>query len=175
MRKGILVTLFVISWSILGISQNNQDFILTLHKDTIFGKVKVYPQEEYIIFTHRRKKIYFHPKTLQAFGIYNKDKTYTLYKSIINARGNSIFVEIINEGPVKLYKYNRKKEEAISRYFKDLYFIGKSDTKLSTMTPETYTRTMRVLVKDYPNLLNKVEKISYHEVPQMVELYNQLR
>ena len=42
------------------------------------------------------------------------------------------------------------------------------------MSPNTYTQAMKEIVKDYPDLLDRVEKITYNEVPQMIEAYNRL-
>lgn len=173
MKKGILLFVLTSCFFLPTFAQKNQDFILTLRKDTVFGKISINPEDTHITFTHNRKRVYFHPKTLQAFGIKKKDGGYKMYKSITNLRGKSMFVEILDEGPVKLYKYNKSEEIATSRYRKNLYYIGRSDKKLSTLTPDTYTRTMKVLLKDHPTLLAKADKISYNEVPDLVASYNQ--
>ena len=90
MRKKLLIIVLCCSFSFIGFAQKNKDFILTLHKDTVFGQIKINPEEEHITFTHQRKRIYFHPKTLKAFGIYKKaTKAYRVYKSITNARAVS--------------------------------------------------------------------------------------
>lgn len=176
MRKEIIL-LFVLCFGICSINfaQKNKDFILTLHKDTLFGRVKINLENQHIAFTHQRKRVYFHPKTLQAFGIYQKkEKTYQVYKSITNARGQSMFVEVLNEGKVKLYKYEKRERIAATKYHKELYYVGRTDKKLVTMTPDSYERTMKVLVKDYPSLLTQIDHISYNEVPQIIASYNEI-
>ena len=175
MRKEILLFVLCCCISTINFAQKNKDFILTLHKDTIFGRVKINPENQPISFTHQRKRIYFHPKTLQAFGIYQKkEKTYQVFKSITNARGQSMFVEVINQGKLKLYKYKKSEIIAEARYHKEWYYIGRTDQKLVTMTPDSYEQTMKGIVKDYPSLLTQIEHISYNEVPQIIASYNQI-
>lgn len=175
MRKELIIIVLCCSFSLISFAQKHKDFILTLHKDTVFGQIKINPDEEHITFTHQRKRIYFHPKTLKAFGIYKKiTKAYQVYKSITNARGQSMFVEVLNEGKVNLYKYQKNKIIAQAKYYKEFYYIGHSDKKLVTMTPDSYEKTMKAFVKDHPNLLTKIEHISYQEVSQIIASYNQL-
>ena len=174
MKKGTLLLLFLCCLCSITFAQKNKDFILTLHKDTIFGKIKFVPESTHITFTHKRKRIHFHPKTLDAFGILSKNGTYRFYKSITSAQGVAMFVEVIDQGPVKLYKYRKRDEIAKSNFIREFYFIGRNDEKLVTMTPDSYERTMKVLVKDHPKLLNKMDKVSYQEVPQIIASYNQL-
>ena len=175
MRKEMLFFVLCCYFSLPCFAQKHKDFILTLHKDTIFGQVRTNSEADHITFIHQRKRIYFHPKTLQAFGIYKKEsKGYQVFKSITNARGQSMFVEVLNEGKVNLYKYQKNEIIAQAKYHKELYYIGHSDNKLIPMTPNSYARTMKVLVKDYPNLLTQLEHISYNEVSQIIASYNQL-
>lgn len=175
MRKELLLFVLCCCFNFTSFAQKNKDFILTLHKDTVFGQVKINPDNDHITFTHQRKRIYFHPKTLQAFGIYKKEENvYQVFKAITNARGQSMFVEVLNEGKVKLYKYQKNEIIAQAKYHKELYYIGHSDEKLVTMTPDSYEKTMKVLVKDYPSLLTKIDQISYREVPQVIASYNRL-
>lgn len=173
MKKGILLCVLMSCFLTLSFAQKDQDYILTLRKDTVFGKIKLNSEESHITFTHHRKRVYFHPKTLQAFGIKNKEGDYKVYKSITNLRGKSMFVEVLDEGPVKLYKYKKSEEIAQVKHRKDFYYIGRSDQRLATLTPDTYTRTMKVLLKDHPILLAKADKISYQQVPELVASYNQ--
>ena len=72
MRKELLLFVLCCCINTICFAQKNKDFILTLHKDTIFGQVKTNAENDHITFTHQRKRIYFHPKTLQAFGILSK-------------------------------------------------------------------------------------------------------
>ena len=175
MRKEILLFVLCCCMSVSCFAQKNKDFILTLHKDTIFGQVKINPKNDHIAFTHQRKRVYFHPKTLQAFGIYNKvEKDYRLFKSITNALGKSMFVEVLNEGRVKLYKYQKDEIIAEAKYHKEFYYIGRTDKNLVTMTPDSFERTMKGIVKDHPKLLTQIEQLSYKEVPQIIASYNRL-
>ena len=171
MRKEILFLAICFCLTTICFGQKHKDFILTLHKDTLFGKVKMSVSNPHISFTRQRKRVYFHPKTLQAFGLYDKvKKTYKIYKAITNRRGKSMFVEVINEGKVKLYKY--KNQEGVTKIHQEYYYIGYSDQQLFTIRPNTYEKTVKVFVSDYPNLVAKVAQSSYQEVPQIIASYN---
>ncbi len=175
MRKEILFFVLCFCMSIICAAQKNKDFILTLHKDTIFGQIKINPKTDHISFTHQRKRVYFHPKTLQAFGIYNKaKKEYRLFKSITNALGKSMFVEVLNEGTIKLYKYEKDEIIAQAKYRREFYYVGRTDQKLVTVTPDSYELTMKGIVKDHPKLLTRIKEMSYQEVPQIIASFNQL-
>jgi len=85
-----------------------------------------------------------------------------------------MFVEVIDQGKLKLYKYKKSEIIAETRYHKEWYYIGRTDQKLVTMTPDSYERTIKGIVKDYPSLLTQIEHISYNEVPQIIASYNQI-
>lgn len=174
MKKRIYLILFITSICTLAFAQKHKDFILTLNKDTIFGNVTLNTSVAHITFTHKRKRVYFHPKTLKAFGIFDKKKGYKYYKSITNNRGTAMFVEVLDQGPIKLYKYQKREKIANAEYSKSLYYIGRSDEALSTITPNSYEQTMKALVKDHPALLTQVERISYQQVPNIIASLNQL-
>lgn len=175
MRKKLIIFLLCFSFVSICYAQKNKDFILTLHKDTIFGQIKINGKNDQISFTHQRKRLYFHPKTLQAFGIYQKEeKEYRMFKSITNANGKNMFVEVLNEGKVNLYKYKKNDIIAQARYYNELYYIGRTDQNLVTMTPDSYERTIKVLVQNHPKLLTQIKHITYKEIPQIIAAYNQL-
>ncbi|MEM6320783.1 MAG: hypothetical protein AAF960_24165 [Bacteroidota bacterium] len=173
MKKGILLSIMVTALTLVASAQEGQDYILTLRKDTIFGKIKFNTRESHITFMHKRKRIHFHPKTLPAFGIYDKKKGYRCYKAITNAVGKSMFVEVLNEGKVKLYKYKILADFQHGTHQRDYYFIGRSDNKLVTLTPRSYSVAMRALIKDYPELIPELERTSYQQVPNLVASINQ--
>ncbi len=155
-------------------AQKNKDFILTMNQDTVFGKVTLNTSVAHITFKHKRKRVYFHPKTLKAFGIYDKNTGYKYYKSITNARGTSMFVEVLVEGSFKLYKYEKTEMIANSKYTKNLYYIGRTDERLSTITPDSYENAIKVLVRDHPTLSVEAEQSSFQEFPNLIASLNQL-
>ena len=174
MKNNLLLTVALIAFvSVSAAAQNEKDFILTLNRDTIFGKVSIQHETDFITFKHKRKKVYFHPKTLQAFGIYHRKQGYQIYKSIKNAKGEHLFAETITQGEVQLYRYTECVVKNYGRAYKTVYYIGYSDDKLVSVTPRTYEATMRVLVKDRPNLEHLAANLSYDEVPMLVASYNQ--
>jgi len=174
MTKRIFLLTFICCICTFTFAQKNQDFILTLNKDTIFGDVTLNASVDHITFKHKRKRVYFHPKTLKAFGIYNKMTGYKYYKSITNGKGISMFVEILTEGPFNLYKYEKTKIKANMNSTKNLYLIGRTDEKLSTITPASYKNAIKALVKKHPTLSNKAKKSSFQEFPTLIASLNEL-
>lgn len=174
MTKKLLLLTFISCICTFAFAQKNKDFILTLNQDTIFGNVTLNSSVAHIIFKHKRKKVYFHPKTLKAFGVFDKAEGYKYYKSITNARGTSMFVEVLTEGSFNLYKYQKTKVTANAKYTKNLYYIGRTDEKLSTITPDSYENAIKALVKTHPVLSTKAENSSFNEFPNLVASLNQL-
>ena len=70
-------------------------------------------------------------------------------------------------------RYKKSKIIAQVKYYKEYYYIGHSDKKLVTMTPDSYEKTMEVIAKDHPSLLTKIEHISYQDVPEIIASLNQ--
>jgi len=174
MKKRFLLLTFFSCIFTIAFAQKNKDFILTLNKDTIFGNVTLNAGEEHITFKYKRKRVYFHPKTLKAFGVYDKKSGYKYFKSITNIRGTSMFVEVLTEGSFNLYKYEKIETIADRKYTKNLYYIGRTDGLLSTVTPDSYEKVLKALVKKHPMLSTKAETSSYREFPNVVASINQL-
>lgn len=172
MKKSLLLSVFLFSLTFC-LAQKDKDFILTLHQDTIYGKVKINDNDPHITFIHKRKRLYFHPAALRYFGVY-KEGQYQRFKSVKNAKGKHLFAEVLLEGKMKLYKYREyvKNKEGILT-LKELYFIGKSDEKLITMYPNSFNLILEVLAKEKPALLAKAHTVNYKEVPRFVASYNQ--
>lgn len=103
MKYKILIISLLYSFPLLLFAQSNPDYILTMQKDTLFGTIKNNLDWESITFVHHKKKVYFHAATIQYFGIYRAGK-YLRYKSIKDKDGTDLFVQILNEGKIKLYK-----------------------------------------------------------------------
>lgn len=174
MTKKILLLTLISCICTFVFAQKNKDFILTLNQDTVFGNVTLNTSAAHITFKHNRKRVYFHPKTLKAFGIYDKKDGYKHYKSITNARGTSMFVEVLSEGSFKLYKYQKTEIIADAKYTKNLYYIGRTEERLSTITPDSYENAIRALVKNYPTLSIEAKNSSYQEFPNLIASINEL-
>lgn len=174
MTKRILLLTLISCICTFAFAQNKKDFILTLSKDTIFGNIILNATAAHITFKHKRKKVYFHPKTLKAFGIYDKKSGYKYYKSITNARGTSMFVEVLSEGSFKLYKYQKTEIIADAKFTKNLYYMGRTEKRLSTITPDSYSNAIKALIKNYPTLTTSAEKTSFQEFPNLVASLNAL-
>lgn len=174
MTKRIFLLTLISCICTFAFAQKKKDFILTLSKDTIFGNVTLNASVAHITFKHKRKRVYFHPKTLKAFGIYDKKDGYKYYKSITNARGTSMFVEVLTEGSFKLYRYQKTEIIADSKYTKNLYYMGRTEERLSTITQDSYANTIRALIKDYPTLSTDAENTTFKEFPNIVASLNEL-
>ena len=172
-EKRILTIGLLLSVLSIVIAQKNKDYILTLRKDTLFGKIKTNFQSELITFIYKRKKVYFHPSTIKSYGIYDRRK-YLRFKSIKNSSGDWLFVQILDEGKVKLYRYKRYVTTTEATYLKDLYYIGRSDDRLISIKRETFEQVMKGLILHHPSLLPQVNESTFKDVPAIVASYNRL-
>lgn len=174
MTKRFVLLTFLSCICTFAFAQKNKDFILTLNQDTLFGKIILNASVEHITFKYKRKRVYFHPKTLKAFGVYKNGNGYKYYKSITNARGTSMFVEVLTEGILNLYKHEKTEIRANAKYTKNLYYIGRTDERLSAITPDSYEHAIKVLVREHPTLSREAENASYQEFPSLVASLNEL-
>lgn len=152
-------------------AQENRDYILTLQKDTIFGKIVEREGKEPITFIHNKLKVYYHPSTIQSFGVFRENR-YQRYKSLRSKEGQTFFVEILGQGKVNLYKYtelNIIKKAQVKRY---VYMIDTHDHELIIFSSSTYQRILGTFLKEYPSLVAQLANCSYHEVPILIEQYN---
>ena len=127
MKKGIL--LGWVFWGLfqLGYAQEKKDYLLTLQQDTLYGKILT---ESYgsapITFIYGKNKMIYQPSSIQFFGIY-RDKNYRHFKSLTSEGGKSIFVQIMVNGPIKLYKYSEEHIHINTTQKRYVYFFGSAD------------------------------------------------
>lgn len=171
MKKGILLFGLLLGFATFTMAEQPKDFILTMNKDTLYGKIKPFLRSSYIVFEYQKKKLYFRAPTLHFFGIY-KDGTYHYYKSIKNKDGKSIFAEILEEGKLKLYSHRVNEPHLPIPHQKPHYYIGNSDDKLVAITSNSYTHQLTYFVKDNPQLLTELREGNFKDVPKIVGVYN---
>ena len=172
MKKGILLVGFMLVFTLIGTAQKNQDFIISLTKDTIFGKVYLHDAPK-VTFKHQRKKIQFHPSSIGYFGIY-EDGQYQMYKSIKNAKGFAAVVKVLSEGKLKLYEY-KKKYNFQNPTSSSTYMIGFSDDKLFTLSTAYFNAVIKGLIEDEPSILTQLATTEYQKIPELVNAYNKLQ
>ena len=171
MKKYIFLSFLFCFFVFLCNAQENKDYILTLQKDTLFGKIIEREGREPITFTHRNLKVNYHPSTIQSFGVYRND-SYQRYKSLKSEGGRTFFVEILLQGKINLYKFteeNLLKEGRVLRY---VYMLDTHDEDLIIFSSSTYQRILGAFFKEYPSLVAQLSNYSYHEVPRLIEQYN---
>lgn len=172
--KRILLLAFMCSLPLLLLAQDNQDYLLTMNKDTLFGKIKINPHWETITFVHHKKRVNFHATTIQYFGIY-KDGKYQHYKSINDIDGTDFFVEILSEGKIKLYKAAEQYFRfARFEHFEVIYYVGSSDDELVPMSELEFNIFIKNIAKEFPHLAQELEQLSFGEFPKLVAMYNRL-
>ena len=153
-------------------AQRGEDYILTLQQDTLFGKIEMEQGQDPITFSHNKKKINYHPSTIQYFGIF-ENKQYQRFKSLTSLGGKSIFVKILVEGKIKVYKYTEEHVYPNSTLNRYVYLMGYSDDALVTVSSSAYQRMVGYFLKEHPNLLLELANYSFDEVPQIIEQYNE--
>lgn len=173
MKQRLTLFLLLILLPILGFSQQNKDFILTLNQDTLFGKIKINLKSDLITFIHNKKRINFHAKTINSFSIYHAGN-YKHYKTVCTANGKELFVQILKEGKLNLYKLQQNATDFYSYKLDNKYLVGSSDKNLITVTPNSFERFLKVLVKDHPTLVAQLDKTKFKDVPEIIASYNRM-
>ena len=150
-------------------AQEGKDFILTLRKDTLYGKIKLNLKANMLTFDYRGNKVSFQAKTIEEFGIFRKGQTH-VFKTITNNRDEEIFVEVLAEGTLNLYRYftsgNSLYEEDTVGY---RYYLNKLNEGYIRVSPRSYKNILKKMVKNQPYLLAQFE-----DVPRIIQAYNNL-
>lgn len=174
MKKVIFLSWIFCCLGILGHTQKMEDYILTLKQDTLHGKILTEPSGlAPIIFIYERQRMNYHPSSIQFFGIF-RDKEYQHFKTLKTKEGRAYFVQIIVVGKIKLYKYSEEHifpNATLNRY---VYLMGTADEALTTISSSSYQRILGDFLKEQPALLSKLENTAFEEIPQLIELYNEL-
>lgn len=149
----------------------NKDFIITMNKDTLYGKIKFDPKANIVYFHYQGDKILFNAATIDNFGINRKGVTH-VYKSITNDWKEEVFVEVLSEGKINLYRYDTSgndlyKDDA----FKYRYYISSQQKNyLVRVTPRSYKSILKMRLENQPDLL--LQNITYEDVPAIIAAYN---
>jgi len=173
MAKNILLLLSLFFLSISLQSQNDKDFLLTLQKDTLFGKIKFDTKTNVLIFYYQKQKVVFDAATINHFGIHRKGVT-RIYKSITNDWKDEVSVEVLTEGKLNLYRYNtldnKHYEPGSDCGYR--YYLGETNKDLIRLSPTSYKKILKMVIKEFPSLL--LQRILFKDVPRIIQTYNQL-
>ncbi len=174
MKKEIILCWIFCGFSVWGFSQKTKDYLLTLKKDTLFGKILTEKRGlAPIVFVYGKQKMNYYPSSIQFYGIF-RDKTYQHFKTLKSKEGKAFFVQIIANGNIQLYKYLEKHIYTHSTLRRYVYLMGRSDEQLMTISSSNYQRILGDFLKEQPSLLSKLTTVSFAEVPQLIHQYNQL-
>lgn len=171
MKQQITLFCILLFFPMLLFSQAKKDFILNINRDTLFGKIKMSNKSGVLTFHHGRKKVTFHASTIDYFGKYRKGQ-YQVFKTLVNNRGEDIFVKVLSEGKVNLYYYDTADNELYTQADPFRYYIGTEEIYPIRMSPRSYNGLMKMMVKDQPNLLTQLA--GYEDVPRIIKRYNKL-
>lgn len=152
-------------------AQENKDFFLTMQGDTLYGKIKLDGRSNTIVFQYQGDKVEFHASTIEYFGIYKKGK-YRTYKTIQNDKQKEVFVEVLTEGTLNLYRYDTSGDDRYEKEDSFRYFICEEDMVTMRVTPKSYKSILKLCCKNQPQLL--AQRIEYQDVPKIIEAYNDL-
>ncbi len=168
-----IIFLFSIAFLISSMlwAQKEDDFFLTMRGDTLYGKIRLDSKSNTIIFWYQGDKLTFHASTIESFGIYKKGK-YRTFKTIQNDEKKEVFVEVLTEGTLNLYRYDTTGDKRYNKEDNFRYFICEDDTVIMRVTPRSYKRVLKICLKDKPHLLAR--RIEYQDIPKIVEAYNDL-
>lgn len=174
MKNKIFIISLLSTLPLLIFAQNNKDYILTINQDTLFGNIKNNLDWESITFVHQKKKVFFHAGTIQYFSIFRNGE-YLRYKSIKDTNGTNLFVQILNEGKIKLYKAAEQYHRfAKFNHFERMYYVGPSEEDLVAMNELDYSIFIKNIAKEFPDLAPELKLLSFENLPKLVAMYNEL-
>ncbi len=167
MNKTISLLGIFLFLSVALTAQEGKDFILTMHKDTLYGKIKLDLKTNILTFEYQGDKVSFKARTIDQFGIFRKGQTH-VYKTITNDWNEEIFVEVLVEGTLNLYRYFTSGN---ALYKKDAvgyrYYLNKANEGYIRVTPRSYKNILQKMVKNKTYLLAQFE-----DVPMIIQAYN---
>jgi len=169
MKKNFILIGVLLFLSVSLFAQKGVDYIVTLTKDTVYGKVRFNPYTNVINFSYHGDKMNFHASTIEHFGIIRKGKLHT-YTSIVNDWKETVFVEVLTKGKLHVYLYDTSGNDHYSRKDPYRYYVGKSKSTLLRVSPRSYRNALGLLISDHPRLLAQAKQ--YEDVPKIIQSYN---
>jgi len=168
-----IVTLLLLS-SLTAFSQKNQDFIINLNGDTLWGKIKLPARSQLLTFKVDKTKVQFRPNSLLLFGIYNKNKKdHIIYRSIRTFKNEKKFLLVLAEGDLQLFEEKRYKSSNRGLSIYTIYYVGRTRESLQLMTPYTYEEVMQHFLKDRTQIAQKLDQATFYDIPELVKAFNE--
>lgn len=172
MNRTILLLLGIcfLSISLWGQKKNN-DFIITMNKDTLYGKVKFNPKTNVVYFYYQGDKVVFNAATIENFGINRRGIT-RIFKAITNDWKDEVFVEILSEGKINLYRYDTSGNDLYKgdAFYYRYYISNPQKSHLLRVTPRSYKTILKMRIENQPSLL--AQQIDYEQFPDIIAAYN---
>lgn len=154
-------------------SAQQQDFIIPLNGDTLWGKIKLTTRTQKLTFKTAGTKVNFSPKTLLSFGRYNKkDHTHTLYEAVNLGNTRKVFLKVLAAGKLKLFEESRVIGGRRITYVQTLYYVGKTANSLNLIVPTYYEALMCHLTQDIPHISEKIKESTFYDIPDLVKKFN---
>lgn len=179
--KKILITIFLLIVIKISFSQEdiNSSFIIKNETDTIFGTIRLSPNQEYCLFKRvddMEFKKYF-PNEIDAIKI--KDEKYFVSKQVIEPKGDLkwYFLEYLVDGEIDLYIIT-----SVARYFieKDgmelieindnIKIHKKIDGKDYIIIDKKYLGYLRLYMSEAPELHSKINSMNALSQKKLVKL-----
>lgn len=157
-------------------AQKQQDFIINLNSDTIWGKIKIPNHSQKITFKTADSKAIFQPNSLLVFGIYNKRKQdHTIYKSVRRNKTEKVFLKVVHQGKLQLFEEKQIRTNRRSSYQQIFYYMGRTEESLHLMIPNYYEAVMEHYLKEQPLLASKLKQSTFYDIPNLVLAYNNIK
>ena len=167
----VLTLLLLFSSDVL--SQKNQDFIIDLNQDTLWGKIKLPARSQVLTFKIDKTKVQFRPNSLLLFGIYNKhQKDYIIYRSIRINKKDKQFLKVIAEGDLQLFEEKLYRSSSRGLYVGTIYYVGRNKESLYFTNPYTYENVMTLLLRERPVIAQRLEQATFYDIPELVKAFN---
>ena len=152
-----------------------QDFIINLNGDTLFGKVKLTTRTQKLTFKTKKDKVHFYPHTALSFGRYNKtNQAYDVYQSVRIQKQEKAFLKVLVRGKLQLFERRKVFGGNRSVAINTCYFVGRTVESLQLIAPFYYEGIMNHYLKEIPQISQKLQKATFYEIPELVEEFNQV-
>lgn len=196
-KKNIFIALVFIAVNVFAQQDSEQGYIINEKGGTLHGKINDGVNEKYSISSQKIKFIGADGKEQKFKAKKIKEyckKGFPIYRTITTNRGNKKFAEILENGAVLLFKYNKVTMEGDAAYnagtsnvqyidrapviYVEYYVQKKGNEKTLIMVPmSTFTSSMSRFFSDDPDIKKRIEEKSLllENLQDIVKEYNKKR
>ena len=154
-------------------AQKQQDYIISMKRDTFYGKIKLFSYSNKIVFKNKETKAIFYPEMVLSFGIYKKEQQeYVLFKPIRTYGQQKVFLKVLSEGSLKLYEHVKHEVSRTGVSVNTYYYLGRTKESLQLLVPDYYEPVLGYFFKDNITLTKQLSQTTFYDIPELVSQFN---